>query len=391
MALPMKRFNGELGGVTIYDMKKELDYSIDSQKERLELVERIVNDENGLPNDYFKDFFEQKTEDGVNKSHFKVNITKSELLSHKHNVCQEIEKIADYILFAPDAKPLTMKTTHRFYTDALMEQKLNREQSLEGIAKKVASSTTDEFDGDVTGEVIDFLVRKGQNYKVEAKQKIYAKDMHDEELGVVKDYEDFINHLKEKIQEIKDADGDRKLIYAYAKHIGLCVQDQLMAKDMIKRTIYFKFPEDSPEEPDILTHFNFTDMKQVKALLKAGKRSMKSDIGHLAYDLSVLLAEIDLSDRDKEILELWAEEDSTEETIAVHADITQQRVNEILNRISRQVIKKYKEKYIDNAFMNYFKGTYKQCRKCGEIKIIQHFDKERKGKHGVKAVCKSCR
>ena len=34
-------------------------------------------------------------------------------------------------------------------------------------------------------------------------------------------------------------------------------------------------------------------------------------------------------------------------------------------------------------------GILKKCNKCGETKLIQHFDKN--GKKGYKPMCKSCR
>jgi formylmethanofuran dehydrogenase subunit E len=36
-------------------------------------------------------------------------------------------------------------------------------------------------------------------------------------------------------------------------------------------------------------------------------------------------------------------------------------------------------------------SKYKQCSKCGEIKLVQRFDKDAKGKDGYKNICKICR
>ena len=401
MALPSKRFDGVLAGMTIYDMREKLDYEIESQEDRVRIVEAIVNDDRGLPNTYFREFFEPRTEDGVDTSYYKVNVNKCDFLSHEINVFQQIEKMADYILFAPDAKPLTDKVQYNmvnemdepevnYYMSDRLDKRMAKELSLEGVATKAHSDASAEgCDSDVIGEVIDFLVRKGTNYKKEIKQSITLSDIAN--LTPIREYEEYIEYMKQKIVHIEETNGDKKDIYMLRKHISLCKQDQLYLKDMLRGTIYFNAPLPDSGEPEFLEYTHYSDFNHVKALLKFGHRSLKSDIGHLIFDLENLIERADLTDRDREILTMWSAEDSTEQTIADEMEISQQMVNKLLSKIIRRIIAVYKDDYLNHVFLNYLKGEYKQCNKCGEVKLISMFDKDSTKKMGVKNICKACR
>lgn len=399
MTIPIKRFEGTLEVKTLHDFQKELDYTIEKQYDRIKAVEKITNDDKGFSKDYFSGFFEQREEDGINLSHLKTNVKQNGYLAYDMKIFKQLEKMADYILFAPDAKPLTIKTKYRFYTDSVMERKLAREDSIEAISENASKSTRDGFSSDVVGEVIEFLIRKGLNYKLESKQKILKKDFSDDKLVCVKELQQYIDKLKEKIKEINENNGNKKTLYFYTKQIGLYKQDQLILKDMIKRTIKFKSVTESNGQPQYLKMFNFTDWKQVKALLKIGNKSIKSDLGCLTHDLNSLISEIKISNRDKRIIRLWREDDMTEETISqvinnelcCDEKLSQQTVNYILKRVSKQIVKKYMERKTNWIYLNHIKGTYKKCSKCGETKLVQMFGVDKTRQDGLRIYCKKCR
>ncbi|WP_105618505.1 hypothetical protein [Vallitalea okinawensis] len=392
MTYSNKSFKGKLANSSIYDFSNQLDYSKITQEERLGFLQILLEGGNGSPHPYFLEYFDQEVNDQKKEAYFKVNLDKTDYLSQDTNVCRQLEKMADYLLFASDAKPLVKKADYKFYGDVEFKRKMFREQSLEEISSKMSAATGAECSNDLIGEVIDYLMTEKHNYKLSNKQKIVPEDLENEELQPIREYEDFINCLKEKIKKIEEEGGDKKLIYLLRKHMTLCRQDQIILKDSIKGTIYFKYIHENCGEVDYLTHFNFSDAKHVRALLKYGPKKMpQSDLGHILFDLEQLLAHVKLSKRDKEILRHWREKDSTEKIIANALGMQQPNVSRTLTSIASRVVKIYQEKHTEWLYLNCRKGTYKTCTKCGKTKLIQMFNKQKTGKYGVNSVCKTCR
>lgn len=334
-------------------MNLQLDYTIDIQNDRIQYVNNIIKsrEEN-----------------------------QQEISNH------EIQLMSDYILFSPDSKPLIKKTRYRFYTEKVFNDKLKKEKNIEEYNK-----TNSEFNNDSTGEIIDFLERNNENTRVEIKQVITKKDLNDKDLKVIKEYEDYINMLRTRIENIKNTSNDKRLIYLYAKHIGLCRQDQLISKDILKGTIYMKKVVQNYTTDSYLQYFTFNNKDAVKALLKVKYKSIFTDIGVLIMDLNNLISNLQLKSDEWSILNMWRYNESTESMIAHKIGMEQPNVHRKLNNIINKIIEQHKEQYINYISLNFKKGVYKKCPKCNEIKLIRYFGKCKSRTDGLQVYCKECR
>lgn len=378
MAFTQTNFQGKLDNKTVYDFTKKLDYSL-KQKDRIKLVEKLLyNNEQLVP--YFQEYFD---------TYYKVVPGQTDPLSEDNNVCKGLEKIANYILFSPDAERITKKTKYNFYPEHKLKEKMDKEQSLEELLENTYTENNDGLDTTVFDEVINFLVVPIRNHKKEIKQTIYDKDLNDPELKSVKNYQDamdiFYWQLKENEEDNKNYNQKYKLI----KIIKECKIDQLICKDNIKGTIYFKqvLPDSTVVDYQL---FNFTDREHIMALLKCSGRDLETDIGILVYDLERFLEECNLNETDLKALKLYRQDDFTLKKIAGEIDTQYQNVMTRIGKIVNRVIKKYQEKYYDWLYLNWLRGNYKTCSQCGQIKLVQYFGKDERNKDGYKSVCRKC-
>ena len=60
----------------------------------------------------------------------------------------------------------------------------------------------------------------------------------------------------------------------------------------------------------------------------------------------------------------------------------------MLDTVVEKIVQVYEEQMEDLYYLNIVKGEYKKCTKCGDIKLINKFNKN--GKRGLKSMCKKC-
>lgn len=379
--LPIKRFMGKIDGKDIYYFSRLLDYAL-KQKERVEHLNKILYN-NGKLDKYFEEVFIQRDiVNGIDTSHIKLCLDKTGFLSSDINVCREIEKMADYVLFSPDGERITKKTIYNFYPKEIFEQKIRKEEKISAFG-----ALEDEQRNE---DVIDFLIREGENYKKQIQQKITFKDLNDVALSVLKEYEKFIN----KLRNMLSAKGD-SLSFSEKKKlrqmISSLIDDEIHVKDKVKGTIYFKQVLKDSTVVDY-NQFDFTNKNHVLALLKVPKRTdLNEDLACLIFDLESLIKNTNLTHLEKQVLKLWRLEDETQESIAVHLGVTQPYISKILNSIATKIGNQYTKEYIDWYYLEVEKGTYKKCSECGEVKLIAEFNKDSKSRDGYKNICKTCR
>ena len=382
------RFEGKLHEKEIGDFLSELNYEL-NQQERLELVDKIVNTQRvgntKFPDAFFEDFFEQKDmKKGINTSHIKICASKKDNLSTENQVCKALERMADYILYAPDAERLTKKTVYNFYSEENMNKKINKEKSTDYIATKIGNS---EVGAD---EIIDFLRKKGDNYKKKVVQKITSADLVDEQLIYVKEYEDAINGLRLVMQWASE-EGETRLRIRCGTIIASMHDDQIMCKNMLKGTIYFKQCLADSTVPDY-EQFDYNNPDHISALLKVRTvNDFDSDLFCLTYDLDSYVKRCDFTETEKEILILWRDKDATQDSVAKTIGIKQQSVNKALHRICNKIAEVYNEEYEDWYYLNVEKGVYKRCTKCGTVKLVSKFGKRANSKDGLRSYCNVCR
>jgi hypothetical protein len=439
LSLPYNNFFGSLNGKTIVDFTKQLDYTITSQEKRNELVDKIVNTQHvgniDLPDKFFEEFFEQKDiENGIDKSHIKLCLTTKDNLSDKNGVCKALEKMADYILYAPDGEKITRKTEYNFYRDETIFKKMQKQISLDELTAKINK------DGDFNSkeEVIDFLIRKGQNYKKEIEQIITKKDLQNEKLYYLKDYQNVIDSCNRRYEYVKIIQKQKNIIKRMRKkekrellktinsknqlnlidyinkkilennmiilnnicyktirdkkQIKKMEEDQIRIKDNILGTIYFKQCMADSTEVDY-DQFDFFNREHISSLLKFKPNpDLTDDLGCLTQDLHNLLMKCNLKDKEIDILELWRCE-LTQENIGDVLGVTQQEINRTLNQIVNKIMFEYENQLEDWYYLNIRKGKYKICSKCGRIYIAneRHFSPKKDSKDGLHPYCKECR
>ena len=216
-------------------------------------------------------------------------------------------------------------------------------------------------------------------------------------------YYDAIIKFKDKADKMKELKIERKekgedLTYEETrqlrllrKHTKLLNKDMLDYLDMDKRPIKFKQPLKDQGCPT-WNDFDELDKTHIKALLQVHRDmetvDFQSDLICMLYDLQKVLEEVELTDKQKEVLDLWISGYSVDK-IAEVLQKDKSVISRALDSIVDKIVNVYEEKIEDWYYLNICKGKYKKCSKCGEIKLISKFDK--KGKQGYQSKCKICR
>jgi predicted XRE-type DNA-binding protein len=365
--LPIKNFTGKIDGKDIYYFLNQIKHPELSQKERIELVRKVLYTQDGFLDSYFEEVFDQKDiENYTDPTHVKLCVDKKNFLSHEINVCKALEIMTDYILYSPDGERINKKTKYNFYPEKIFERKLAKED-------KISDLTSGEVREDFTeDEVIDFLIRKGQNYKKTIEQRVTSKDLRDEELSVLKDYQVVIEKLQTILKRLKENGSSIREQKKVGGLISSLRDDQIMAKDKLKGTIYFKqcMSDSTGTDYDM---FDFTNAEHILALLKMPKRSdFSDDLACLIYDLDNLLKQTKFTKNEYIILNLWRDNDETQESIAEKIGVNQSTVSRNLISIANKISNTYKSNYSDWYYLEVEKGEYAMLD--GKTYLISQFD-----------------
>lgn len=368
------------------NLTSKLNYKIEDQEERIKLVNDILKEYESEINNYYDNYFNVHPNAGEHGDN----------LSSEDKMCKQLETISNYILFCPGAERINKKTEYNFYTEKQFEEKEKNKPNVDVIVDKInknRNSYESTINPKTNNEVVDYLIRKGNNYKKEIKQEIdVKKDLNDPELVVVKEYQDYINSLKGILDNLRLTKKNKKMQYKLVKHMNFCKTDQIYCKDKIKGTIYFK--DVLPDSTDIdYDQFDFFDKEHVLCLLKFEPRKLTTDLGILIYDLSQLLKHIKLSKQDKKILNMWRDDTLTQESMAKLLEVSPSYISSTLNRIADKVTKVFEAVYEDYYYLNLVKGKYKKCSKCGKIKLAneRYFRKRNDNKgDGFYNYCRLC-
>ena len=249
MAINSNCFFGEISGKRISDFTKELDYSIDTSRGRIEYVSKRLDHE------FFEELFTQTFDAKVNKegifwcseentfmtypeilkwcksksidideylclqnpledivgedcegewnysnantSNVKLVISTSDALYTESNIAKELGKLADFILAKDENKQ--QKVEYKFYTDEDLFKKKMKEQEL---VHKISQETNKE------NEVVHYLKRKGQNFKKEKKQVITSKDIASS--GILGEYQASLDEYRKFIAKVVQHEQDKK-------------------------------------------------------------------------------------------------------------------------------------------------------------------------------------
>ena len=381
------KLKGELNGKTANYFVNNLDFNVTTTEGRLDEVNKILYNEAGNLDGFFEEYYDQNK----TKPYFNPNPNKSGILSSDDPVSKELEKMANYLLFAPDGEKMDKKVKYNFYTEEKFKNLINRELKLDDVLKN------ENMDDGNYYEVIDYLIRKGDNYKMSNQQVIFKDDYKDEKLESLNKYQFSIDGMRKRLIEkckknFKQYMKYKLLSKRYRHQMKLMRKDQIDLKNIIKKPIVFKHITQDSCFVDF-DMFDWFDKRQILALLKMSPRGISTDLGVLIYDMEQILNDINLDDLQKEIIRLWRDEDATFESIAGMLGCKHQNITCRLNSICKLVKDKFEEIYEDWYYLNIVKGKYKKCSRCNKIKLAneRHFGKHPNTKDGFYPSCKICR
>lgn len=322
-------FTGELDGTTVFEINKKIDYSKTSLKERMEVVNNILDN-----TDFFVEYFD---------NYFKANANLSDPPSTQNNVCRSLERMADYILNSKEIKQQEDKERPQyvFYTDRkYFEKKLQRELSLDSLFESEDHKQT----------VIHMMKPPSRNYKKSKRQKIEDKDLkRNDELGsTLRDYQILLDYVTNELRN-KDTKHNR---YTLTQIKGTVTQDMIMCKEMMLGI----WESGSTNETTSYDYdvFDFTNPIHLKGTVIESSKGNTIPVKGLIYfkpkfepnnDFSLVLADLQmtidkagLTDKEKIVLEALREGFNQVE-IAEMIGTYQKKVSRYIDGIVSKIIK----------------------------------------------------
>lgn len=414
--------------VGIYDFTSQLDYSLKTADERVDLLNSVLYNDKGYQVEFFEKLFDQdarikqeaiqsKQNKGKKDKSRRINLypTSKQPQSHDIRECQHLEIMANYLLLAPD-QPRDKQQEYNFYDKDEFEMLIRKEKSYHEIIDKINNKSedgdlcVDDILTDIETDNPDihkgyfskkrikklqyidskskmaYLKRLGDNYKFDGAQRITKKDLKDKDLAYIIPYQEQIDKNR-KILKRRCSRARRRYCI---KSIQILKYHQILYKDSKKGTIYFKDPLKDSTKTDY-DQVDFFNKSHVLALVNMPKRQVSdnSDLSIVLHDLEVLMKNIKIREEDIEVVKLYRNGLSQEE-IAIELRVSQQNVSQIVNRLADSVIQEYERVYEDWYYLDRAKGRYKKCSKCGEIKLHNKFGKDNRNSDGFQSFCKKC-
>jgi DNA-binding CsgD family transcriptional regulator/transposase len=372
MALPNGNFKGKYNNKGLYDFRKLVDYSIEGTMDRLELVRGILGivEENGIE---FTDekFWREVWDTGVCKSELNTtDITWSET-----NVAKFLEQLGTYLIMA-------------YEKEVDIEETIYDSNSEQLLAKK---------DERVATRLEEVVEKDNKNYKLKPKFKVDNKDLHKyPDLLEYHKYKEYLRMLRDdKVQSKKLSDmlqehgipyTPEKVWYFAKDQMAKLTDDMTQMKLSLERPITFKMPLKDAGCPD-WEELDMFDPNHVMELLRVHKgNDLQDDISCIVMDLENIIKKVEFTEQQAEVLELHRRDKSLVD-IADILDISPKTVKGHLTSCVRLIIKEYERQYSDWYYLNIAKGQYRQCSKCGKVKLTSEYSKKGDRLHSQ---CKEC-
>ena len=353
-----------------------------------------------------KDRFKEKGGGSWNYTHkdtsnIKLILNKDDSLYSTSNIAITLEVLASYIL-KYDQKKDNDKWLKVYNSNELFRRAIQEEDLFTNVSESMPegrSARENRLEFAILSIPKNYKKQKDLQFSNEQLAKL-RKEYGDN--STFADYYDTRIQLKKKVDELKDLREQRKekgedLTYEeerelrlLKKHIKLLKNDMIDFVKIDKRPIVFKQPLKDEGCP-IWDEFDELDKTHVKALLQVHRDmetvDFQSDLMCMLYDLQKVLEEVKLTDNQQEVLNLWIKGCSVDD-IANKSKKSKQAIRKTLDKLVDRIVNVYEEKMEDWYYLNVCKGTYKKCSQCGEIKLINKFNKN--GKKGYKSMCKDC-
>ena len=382
-------FYGKINGKSIFDYQIDKDkYKLETVEERIEYIKELLNlkyiDGVELNGDLFWDeIFEQKNE---KTSHINLTPNNDTDLYSDSNICKVLESFGTYIL-QPD-KEYRKKNKLKIYNDEIEFQK----------ALKKEKATICKYGEQINEDDPMIILKPNKNIKLVPNRSIskeYIKE-HKE----LQCYQELIDHLNE-VQSDKELQNNINKKMNMNKNEGWykykldgmksALRDDMSYVQSSYNPLYIpkKLLKDNGSVTwDCLDTLDVTHVKPLLQLYREkDEYDFTSDIDCILYDLGQVLNKVKLTDKQSEVLELWMH-GATIKNIAKELNRDTTTISRNLDIIVKNIVQAYEEQLEDWYYLNICKGEYKRCSKCGEVKLINKFNKN--GKKGLKPMCKIC-
>lgn len=195
----MKYFSSEIEGKKISDFQ-QFDASLTKFEDRLNLVNTMINNEDGELQEFFSTYF---------GNYYDVSPTQNGWMAEQDAVCKAVEGLGTYILNSKDIDS-NRKVKYRFWKS---EREFKQYKESENV-----NTSTLEAGMEEGVEVIDmFFSNDEKNHKLVTDQKLYAKDIKDvKEIRILEDAIDkaktelFVKSIEKHIDELLPIIEDEK-------------------------------------------------------------------------------------------------------------------------------------------------------------------------------------
>lgn len=354
-----------------------LDYNIDNLEERKKKVEQLIKTNEVELVNYFDDYYNP-------------SLTQSARLSENDPMCKQLERIADYLLYADNKEK--QKDNYGEELDIVNSSDEDKNKKKELLTENIA------------------LAQEGSNkvhqHKLYRKVKVTNEDR--EQYPELRDTGELIKRLKKMIDTGVDSNGNpigeeaMKKIRWYLIDIR---KDEVAMKEMLKG--YIRFKRLSPEGgEDNYSGFSFDNVNHVRAILDNYSELKQSSFDDTHGDLKIILEVfeeiVDRADLEEylfDVIIMKIDGLSRREIVknireGHDLDLSESRISQITkNVIPEIIVETYKKSYEDWVYTFVIKGIYKTCSKCGVTKLAdsKYFSPHKKGKYGLHSYCRSCR
>jgi len=272
-------FKSSLDGLTINDLRKKIDYSVSSERERKQSVEKMLN-ENSFLELYFDEYYNS-------------NINTEDTLFSESNVSKYIEELGTFLLNSDEEKQRRKEeedsVQYKFYSNPLeFQTKVNKEKNISEF------NTTEGTNSD---NVIDFLLNTKSNAKKMKKQVIEGKDLkREDELGnILNDYDNFLKVITGKLKKLKEdtengidnEDKGKRFLLTSAK--SSVKKDMVDTKDIILGVFGYNITSSNSggeyrfEDNELNSTEVFREILRLSS--KKDKTRLDSDLYHIFLDV----------------------------------------------------------------------------------------------------------
>lgn len=385
-----------------FQMRKDLDFTLEGTEKRLEKLNEIVT----RYDDHLVDYYD---------NHFVANKTSTSF--EQDIVGQDLEKLADYLLYADNKEQRQETKKYKDERGILSNSQIARNSKKETLTDDLSyfekSNHSEDnqsfytkdkrYKNKMNGKEETFKKRKAKSKNKDTK-KITKDDL--EKYPVLKDTNDAIERIKKEIETGFDSYGNELNEDQLRKKRWLMIElrkDQVAYKDSMKKYVNAKSVINQSLNGEI--DVNFRDQEVIEFLFHEYSHlkeysfdNLSSDLKHILMDFENLVDNTPFSQIVKDVFILKIDGLSHEEINKAlehkyAITFSKKHISQLLrSAIPKKIIETYRKQFEDWYFLEVVKGTYKTCSKCNEVKLATetYFRKERKGKYGVKAVCKSC-